>query len=86
MNVDGAVFGTSFPHVFLQAYPNAVILPPKIHLLEPKIYGFKIFGKRGSKYYKPPVENGAVRIIEESIQQQEKERKRDEVIKAIVSA
>ena len=33
---------------------QAIILPPKIYHYEPKIYGFKIAGKRGSKYYEPP--------------------------------
>lgn len=61
LNVDGAYFGTSFPHVFLQHYPQAVILPPKIYYYEPKIYGFKIAGKRGSKYFQPP--KGHVRMV-----------------------
>lgn len=51
INIDGAYFGTSFPHAFLKHYPGAVILPPKIYLYEPKIYGFNICGKRGSKYF-----------------------------------
>jgi hypothetical protein len=49
--VDGAFFGTSLPQIFLLTYPD---LNPKINPLKqyiPKIYGFKIFGKRGSKYY-----------------------------------
>jgi len=55
-NVDGAWFGTSFPHVFLKNYPNVVILPPKVYLYEPQIAGFKIYGKRGSKFHKPCTE------------------------------
>ena len=66
VNIDGAAFGTSFPHVFLKHYPMAVILPPKIYYYEPKIYGFKISGKRGSKYFQPP--KGNVRIVEDSMQ------------------
>ena len=57
VNIDGAFFGTSFPHHFLKHYKTAVILPPKIYHYEPKIYGFKIVGKRGSKYYDPPTGN-----------------------------
>ena len=57
VNIDGAFFGTSFPHHFLKHYKTAVILPPKIYHYEPKIYGFKIVGKRGSKYYDPPKGN-----------------------------
>lgn len=51
VNIDGAYFGTSFPHVFIKHYPDAIILPPKVYLYEPKIFGFKVYGKRGSKYY-----------------------------------
>lgn len=57
VNIDGAFFGTSFPHHFLKHYKQAVILPPKIYHYEPKIYGFKMVGKRGSKYYDPPMGN-----------------------------
>jgi hypothetical protein len=53
VNIDGAYYGTSFPHVFIKHYPDAIILPPKIYLYEPKIFGFKVCGKRGSKYYQP---------------------------------
>jgi len=74
VNVDGAAFGTSFPHAFLKHYPMAVILPPKIYYYEPKIYGFKIAGKRGSKYFDPP--KGNVRIIEDSLQRMELEELR----------
>lgn len=44
----------------------AVILPPKIYHYEPKIFGFKIAGKRGSKYYNPP--KGNVKYMEDSVQ------------------
>ena len=50
-DIDGGYFGTSFPQVLLMAYPD---LNPKHHEYKnyiPKIYGFKVFGKRGSKYY-----------------------------------
>ena len=53
INIDGAYFGTSFPHHFIMNYTQAVILPPKIYYHEPKIFGFKIAGKRGSKYFNP---------------------------------
>ena len=56
-NIDGVFFGTSFPHHFLTHFRQAVILPPKIYHYEPKIYGFKVAGKRGSKYYDPPRTN-----------------------------
>jgi hypothetical protein len=44
----------------------AVILPPKIYYYEPKIFGFKMAGKRGSKYFEPPT--GHVRHNVESMQ------------------
>ena len=57
VNIDGAFFGTSFPHHFLKHYKQAVILPHKIYHYEPKIFGFKIVGKRGSKFFDPPKGN-----------------------------
>ena len=47
-------------------YPMAVILPPKIYHYEPKIFGFKIAGKRGSQYYNPP--KGNIKYVEDSVQ------------------
>ena len=72
VNIDGAAFGTSFPHVFLKHFSNAVILPPKIYHYEPKIFGFKVAGKRGSKFFEPP--KGNVRIVEDSMQGLELEK------------
>lgn len=34
-----------------------MILPPKIYHYEPKIFGFKIVGKRSSKFFDPPKGN-----------------------------
>ena len=48
---DGVFFGTSFPQTFLLNFPD---LDPRIINTEkyiPKLYGFRIFGKYGSKYY-----------------------------------
>jgi len=72
INIDGAYYGTSFPHVFLKHYPEAVILPPKIYYYEPKIYGFKIYKKRGSKYFEPT--EGTIRYIEDSLTGIEREK------------
>ena len=50
-DIDGAYFGTSFPQAFLMAYPD---LNPKLKEYKgyiPKLFGFRIFGKLGSKYY-----------------------------------
>jgi len=66
VNIDGAYFGSSFPHVFLMHYPQTVILPPKIYYYEPKIFGFNVVGKRGSKFFNPPT--GNCKLIEDSMQ------------------
>jgi len=44
--IDGAYFGTTFPHLLLQMYPD--LQPPRNRLqYVPRIYGFKIYeGKR----------------------------------------
>jgi casein kinase II subunit beta len=51
VNIDGAYFGTSLAQIFIKTYLNAIILPPKVYLYEPKIFGFRLFGKLGSKYH-----------------------------------
>jgi hypothetical protein len=65
VNVDGACFGSSFPQVFMMHYPVAIIMPPKVYHYEPKIFGFRIAGKRGSKYFDPV--KGNVRYVEDSV-------------------
>ena len=72
INIDGAYFGSSFPHCFIKHYPDAIILPPKIYLYEPKIFGFNIYKKKGSKYYQP--ESGTIRYVEDSLTGLEKEK------------
>lgn len=47
-------------------------MPPKVHLYEPKIFGFNIHGKRGSKFFNEP--QGTIKYIEDSLQQMEKEK------------
>jgi len=39
--IDGAYFGTTFPHLLLQTYPELIPPPPK-YSYTPRIYGFKI--------------------------------------------
>ena len=51
ISLDGAYFGTSFAQIFFMNYPD---LKPKIKkekVYIPKLYGFRIFGMVGSKYY-----------------------------------
>lgn len=40
-NIDGAYFGTTFPHLFLQTYPELVPTKPQFSYV-PRIFGFKI--------------------------------------------
>jgi casein kinase II subunit beta len=39
--IDGAYFGTTFPHLFLQVYPELIPPPPK-YTYVPRVFGFKI--------------------------------------------
>jgi casein kinase II subunit beta len=48
-DVDGAYFGTSFPHLFFLNFPDLAVGKPN-RLFVPKLYGFKMFGRKGSKY------------------------------------
>ena len=64
VNIDGAHFGASLAHIFMKQYETVISLPPKIYFYEPKIYGFNLFGKRGSKYYDPP--KGEVKYTEDA--------------------
>ena len=52
-NLDGAFFGPSLVHIFLAEYKKVVVLPPARFYYEPKMHGFSIAGKRGSKYFNP---------------------------------
>ena len=31
LNIDGSMFGTSLPQIFLKHFPTAVVLPPKVY-------------------------------------------------------
>jgi hypothetical protein len=65
INLDGSFFGTDLPHIFLKHYPTAVVVPPKVYHYSPKIHGFQVFGKRGSKFFKPSNFMGSVRFTED---------------------
>jgi casein kinase II subunit beta len=75
VDIDGAYFGCSFPHIFLQTFPE--LMPTtKPNKYVARIYGFKIFGRKGSKY-----EGMALPPGEEKRQQDEKEREKDKELK-----
>ena len=64
---DGIFFGTSFPQDFLTTFPD---LDPRLIKSEryiPKLYGFRIFGKYGSKYYTKDQEELERRLIKYGI-------------------
>ena len=81
LDIDGAYFGTSFPHIFLKQFPE--LLPKGPAKFVPKIYGFKIFGMRGSKYelkfdYQgKPVNEDEIRRQEERLLEQQKQQVAD---------
>jgi casein kinase II subunit beta len=44
-DIDGAYFGTTFPHLFLMAYGNMKPQKPAQNYV-PKIFGFKVHNKQ----------------------------------------
>jgi len=40
-NIDGAYFGTTFPHLYLMTHPDMIPAKPTQHYV-PRVYGFKI--------------------------------------------
>lgn len=48
-DVDGAYFGCSFPHIFLQTYAD-LYPPPLTNTYVPRIYGLKVNKRKGSKF------------------------------------
>lgn len=49
-DVDGAFFGCSFPHILLQTFPDLAPTPNQ-SIFVPRIYGYRIYKRKGSKYY-----------------------------------
>ena len=43
-NLDGAYFGGSFAHLFMECFANYIEMPPKVYLYQPQIKGFRIVG------------------------------------------
>lgn len=67
-DVDGAYFGCSFPHIFLQSYSDLVPKEgPNTYI--PRIYGFKIYKKKGSKYFEQKKKNKELTYFGEQQQQ-----------------
>jgi len=57
-NIDGAYFGTTFPHLYLMTHPDVVPNKPT-QQYQPRIYGFKI--NQSSLYYRNHEEPSATR-------------------------
>ncbi|OLL26703.1 Casein kinase II subunit beta-1 [Neolecta irregularis DAH-3] len=61
--IDGAFFGTTFPHLFFKTYPELVPIP-STKVYEPKIFGFRVSGraKSGPRMswlrMRPPIDSG----------------------------
>ena len=75
VDIDGAYFGCSFPHIFLQTFPE-YIPKEKPNTYIPKIYGFSIFGKKGSKYMGKYINNNN-QIVD--IENKNKDKKTDKM-------
>ena len=50
-DIDGAYFGIDYPQFFFTSYPDLNPRNKEYKRYIPKVHGFKIFGKYGSKYY-----------------------------------
>lgn len=48
-NIDGAYFGTTFPHLYLMTHPDMIPIKPS-QTYEPRVYGFKVH--KSSLYYR----------------------------------
>lgn len=57
-NIDGAYFGTTFPHLYLMTHPDMIPAKPTQHY-QPRVYGFKI--NQSSLYYRNHEESASQR-------------------------
>eukprot|EP01017_Pseudomicrothorax_dubius_P025158 TRINITY_DN2684_c0_g1_i11.p1 TRINITY_DN2684_c0_g1~~TRINITY_DN2684_c0_g1_i11.p1 ORF type:complete len:193 (+),score=55.10 TRINITY_DN2684_c0_g1_i11:380-958(+) len=69
-DVDGAYFGSAFPHILLYTYPDLSPEPPKLGF-EAKIYGFKLHKKAETKQLSLPEEKPAPGKENEELQVKE---------------
>lgn len=68
-NIDGAYFGTTFPHLYLMTHPDMVPAKPT-QTYHPRVYGFKV--NTASLYYRNREETQAQQQIDNS----QRERRR----------
>mmetsp|Transcript_24707 Transcript_24707/g.57580 ORF Transcript_24707/g.57580 Transcript_24707/m.57580 type:complete len:176 (-) Transcript_24707:83-610(-) len=72
-NIDGAYFGTTFPHLYLMTHPDMVPTKPTQQYI-PRVYGFKIH--QSSLYYRNHDEGHGLAQIESGHRNNRKSRHR----------
>mmetsp|Transcript_54521 Transcript_54521/g.62927 ORF Transcript_54521/g.62927 Transcript_54521/m.62927 type:complete len:459 (+) Transcript_54521:39-1415(+) len=73
-NIDGAYFGTTFPHLYLMTHPDMIPTRPS-QTYVPRVYGFKVH--KSSLFYKNHEESPKKSQIENSSRQSRRSRDRD---------
>ena len=77
-NIDGAYFGTTFPHLYLMTHPDLIPHKPTQNY-QPRVYGFKIHNS--SLYYRnheEPAVGGAGNSSSRRIESRERQRRRQQ--------
>jgi len=72
-NIDGAYFGTTFPHLYLMTHPDMIPAKPT-QTYSPRVYGFKVHSS--SLYYKNREENPIQQQADTSQRQNRRSRHR----------
>lgn len=72
-NIDGAYFGTTFPHLYLMTHPDMIPSKPT-QSYSPRVYGFKVH--QSSLYYLNREENPQQQQIENTQRQNRRSRHR----------
>jgi len=72
-NIDGAYFGTTFPHLYLITHPDMIPAKPTQHY-QPRVYGFKVH--QTSLYYRNHDEYTSHRQVEGRERQSRKSKNR----------
>lgn len=73
-NIDGAYFGTTFPHLYLMTHPDMIPMRPS-QTYVPRVYGFKVH--TSSLYYKNNEEGQPKKQIENSSNRNRRSRDRN---------
>lgn len=60
-NIDGAYFGTTFPHLYLMTHPDMIPAKPS-QIYVPRVYGFKV--NKSSLFYKNHEEGPPKKLID----------------------